>query len=109
MLAATVATASCWRARPASTCSSSMTGGLAPLHDQTRRDLLELLDDRHQTRSTIVTSQLPLEHWHGYLGAPTLADAILDRLVHDSYRFALRGESLRKRAAKTLTSTALAD
>jgi DNA replication protein DnaC len=74
--------------------------GLAALSDENRRDLLELLEDRHERRATIVTSQLPLEHWHEALGDPTLADAILDRLVHNAYKIALHGDSLRKRSAK---------
>jgi DNA replication protein DnaC len=73
--------------------------GLAPLNDEQRRDLLEILDDRFNARSTLVTSQLPITHWHDYLADPTLADAILDRLVHCAYKLALSGESLRKRAA----------
>ena len=71
-----------------------------------RRDLLELLDDRHGQRSTLVTSQLPVEHWHEVIGDPTLADAILDRLVHNAYRITLKGESMRKRRARKLTATA---
>jgi DNA replication protein DnaC len=74
--------------------------GLAALSDENRRDLLELLEDRHDRRATIVTSQLPVEHWHEALGDPTLADAILDRLVHNAYKIPLRGESMRKRQAK---------
>jgi DNA replication protein DnaC len=74
--------------------------GLAALSDENRRDLLELLEDRHDRRATIVTSQLPVEHWHEALGDPTLADAILDRLVHNAYKMALHGDSLRKRSAK---------
>jgi DNA replication protein DnaC len=74
--------------------------GLAALSDENRRDLLELLEDRHERRATIVTSQLPVEHWHEALGDPTLADAILDRLVHNAYKIALHGDSLRKRTAK---------
>ena len=74
--------------------------GLAPLQDEHRRDLLEILDDRFNTRSTLVTSQLPIEHWHDYLGDPTLADAILDRLVHNAYRIQLTGESMRKQRAQ---------
>ena len=70
--------------------------GLAPLHPEHRRDLLELLDDRHGQRSTVVTSQLPIDQWHTYLGDPTLADAILDRLIHNAYRIHLKGQSLRK-------------
>jgi DNA replication protein DnaC len=76
---------------------------LSPLGADGRRDLLEILDDRHQLRSTLVTSQLPVNQWHDYIGDPTLADAILDRLIHASYRIALKGESLRKRHAPTLT------
>ncbi len=59
-------------------------------------DLLEILDDRYEKSSTIITSQLEIEHWHGYLGDPTVADAILDRLVHNAYRLVLKGESRRK-------------
>lgn len=70
--------------------------GLAPLDDERRRDLLEILDERYQTRSTMVASQLPVTHWHEVLGHPTLADAILDRLVHHAHPLALTGESLRK-------------
>ena len=80
--------------------------GLAHLDTEARRDLLELLDDRHGHRSTLVTSQLPVEHWHEIIGDPTLADAILDRLVHNAYRITLKGESMRKRKAKKLTATA---
>lgn len=70
--------------------------GLAPLTDSVRRDLLEILDDRYDRRSTLITSQIPIEQWHAYLQDPTLADAILDRLIHNSYRLALKGESMRK-------------
>ena len=79
--------------------------GLAKLTAEQRRDLLELLDDRHGNRSTIVTSQLPVDHWHEIIGDPTLADAILDRLVHNAYRINLKGESLRKRHAKLTPTT----
>ncbi len=58
-----------------------------------RRDLLEIMEDRHGRRSTMVTSQLPVEHWHEVIGDPTLADAILDRLVHNAHRLVLKGES----------------
>lgn len=74
--------------------------GLAKLTAAQRRDLLEVLDDRHNRKSTLVTSQLPVEHWHKIIGDPTLADAILDRLVHNAYRIPLQGESMRKHAAK---------
>jgi DNA replication protein DnaC len=70
--------------------------GLTPLDQAARSDLLELLDDRVGTRSTVVTSQLPVKHWHAYLADPTLADAILDRLVHQAHKLDLKGESLRK-------------
>jgi len=79
--------------------------GLAKFTAEQRRDLLELLDDRHGNRSTLVTSQVPVEHWHEVIGDHTLADAILDRLVHCAYRINLKGESMRKRRA-TLTTTA---
>lgn len=71
--------------------------GLAQPDDETRRDLLEILDDRFNKRSTIVTGQLPVAKWHDYLGDPTLADAILDRLVHNAYKIELKGDSMRKR------------
>ncbi|OZB07149.1 MAG: AAA family ATPase [Marinobacter sp. 34-60-7] len=79
--------------------------GLVKLSAENRRDLLEVLEDRHGRRSTIATSQLPIEEWHGVIGDATLADAILDRLVHNAYKINLRGESMRKRQAK-LTDTA---
>ena len=74
--------------------------GLAPLADADRRELLELLEDRHDLRSTLVTSQLPVYTWHDAIDHPTLADAILDRLVHNAYRVALRGESMRRQSAR---------
>ena len=74
--------------------------GLAPFSDEHRRDLLEIIEDRHDCRATLVTSQLPVEHWHEALGDPTLADAILDRLVHHAYKITLQGESMRKREAR---------
>jgi DNA replication protein DnaC len=76
--------------------------GLAPFSDADRRELLEILEDRHETRSTLVTSQLPVGKWHEALDHPTLADAILDRLVHNAYQLALRGESMRKKAARNV-------
>ena len=74
--------------------------GLSSMTADQRRDLLEILEDRHGRGSTIVTSQLPIEHWHDIVGDPTIADAILDRLVHNAHRLTLKGESLRKAAAK---------
>jgi DNA replication protein DnaC len=73
--------------------------GLATLSDENRRDVLELLEDRHGRSATIVTSQFPVEHWHEAIGNPTLADAILDRLLHNAYKIILRGDSMRKRHA----------
>jgi DNA replication protein DnaC len=70
--------------------------GLAAVRDGHRHDLLELLDDRDGTRSTVITSQLPRERWHDYLGDPTVADAILDRVVHRAHPIALTGPSRRK-------------
>jgi len=78
--------------------------GLQPLTAAQAADLLEVIEDRHGRRSTIVTSQLPVGHWHESLGEPTIADAILDRLVHGAYRIELRGESLRRRNGATAGS-----
>ena len=74
--------------------------GLSKLTAEQRRDLLEILEDRYDAKSTLVTSQLPVDQWHGVIGDATLADAILDRLVHNAYRINLDGESLRKTTAK---------
>lgn len=73
--------------------------GLSTLNQEQRHDLLEILEDRHGLRSTLVTSQLPVKHWHERIGDPTLADAILDRLVHNAHRLELKGESMRKKKA----------
>jgi DNA replication protein DnaC len=70
--------------------------GLEPLDAQARHDLLEILEERYGRRSTIVTSQLPVESWHAVIGDPTYADAILDRLVHNAQRLNLSGDSLRR-------------
>ena len=69
-----------------------------PLEDLERRLFLEICDDRYRRRSTVLTSQLPVSKWHKQIGDPTVADSILDRLVHHAYRFELSGESLRKQA-----------
>jgi DNA replication protein DnaC len=69
---------------------------LVPRQEAERRDLLEVLEDRYGTRATIVTSQLPPSHWHEAIGDPTLADAICDRLLHNSHRLMLKGPSRRK-------------
>lgn len=71
--------------------------GLEPLDAAARHDLLEILEDRYGRRSTIITSQIPVEHWHQLIGDPTYADAILDRLVHNATRIDLAGDSLRKK------------
>lgn len=70
--------------------------GLAPMGDHERRDLLEIIEDRHGLTSTIVVSQLPIESWHDNIGDPTIADAILDRLIHNAHKLSLNGESMRK-------------
>ena len=72
--------------------------GQTPMTDPQRRDLLEILEDRYGKHSTIVTSQLPVTAWHEAIGDPTLADAILDRLVHNAHKIELKGDSLRKSA-----------
>ena len=69
-----------------------------------QRDVLEILDDRFNLKSTIVASQLPISHWHEYLGEATLADAILDRLVHNAYKIQLKGESMRKKKSPLTTN-----
>ena len=74
--------------------------GLSVLTAAERRDLLEILDDRHGRASTVITSQVPVDTWHEVIGDPTLADAILDRLVHNAHRLQLTGESMRKRSAR---------
>jgi DNA replication protein DnaC len=73
--------------------------GLAALEDRERRDFLEILEDRHNAASTIITSQLPIKQWHELIGDPTLADAICDRIVHNAHKIALKGESVRKMTA----------
>lgn len=70
---------------------------MTPLAETERRDLLEICDDRYQTRSIILTSQVPVQNWHAQIGDPTVADSILDRLVHHAQRIDLKGESMRKK------------
>jgi len=70
--------------------------GLAPMNAQERRDLLEVIEDRQGLASTIVAAQLPIEEWHAKIRDPTIADAILDRLIHNAYKINLKGESMRK-------------
>ena len=70
---------------------------MSAMDSQTRADLLEIIDDRASHRATIITSQLPIEHWHGWIGDQTMADAMLDRLMQNHHRFTLTGESMRKK------------
>lgn len=77
--------------------------GLTPLADCNVRDLLEILEDRYDKQSTLISSQLPLDQWYAYLGDKTVADALLDRLVHNAYKLNLNGESIRK--AKSIKTT----
>jgi DNA replication protein DnaC len=78
---------------------------LRPLTAEQAADLLEVIEDRYQLRSTIVTSQLPVSEWHSSLGEPTIADAILDRLIHNAHRIELRGDSLRRLQEPALAAT----
>lgn len=73
---------------------------LEPLQQNDRQDLLEIVEDRHLLKSMLMTSQLPTKHWHDYIGVPTLADAILDRLLHNTHHLSLTGESMRKNDLK---------
>jgi DNA replication protein DnaC len=73
---------------------------MAPLSEPERRDFWEICEDRYQVRSTILTSQLPVSRWHEQIGDPTLADGILDRLVHNAHRIEMRGDSMRKNRPK---------
>lgn len=70
--------------------------GLEPLSQSQKNDLLEIMEDRHNSKSTIFTSQLPITQWHEFISDPTLADAILDRLLHNAHKLPLKGESMRK-------------
>jgi DNA replication protein DnaC len=71
--------------------------GTALLADEERRDLFEVIEDRYDRGSTLISAQVPIEHWHETIGDPTLADAILDRLIHNAHTITLKGESMRKR------------
>ena len=77
---------------------------MAPLAENERRDFWEICEDRYQTRSTILTSQLPVARWHEQIGDPTSADGILDRLVHNAHRIEMRGDSMRKKRGPQQTS-----
>lgn len=83
--------------------------GLAPLGDRERRDLLEIIEDRTGRRATLVTSQVPIDHWHDLIGDATFGDAILDRLVHHAHRITLTGGSLRKLQPATTTPATSTD
>jgi len=74
--------------------------GLAKFNDKERRDILEVLEDRHGITSTIIASQIPTDKWHDAIGDPTIADAVLDRLVHNAHLIAMKGESMRKLLSK---------
>ena len=78
--------------------------GLEPLGPEQRRDLLEIVEERYGRGATLITSQISVDRWHDLIGEPTLADAILDRIVHNAHRLQLRGESLRKKARQTLAA-----
>ena len=77
--------------------------GLEPLDAAARHDLLEILEERYGRRSTIITSQIPIDKWHDLIGDPTYADAILDRIVHNAHRINLTGHSLRRSRASKAT------
>lgn len=78
--------------------------GIQKMTTPQRNDLMEVIEDRHGLRATLIAGQLPVEHWHEYIGEATLADAILDRLLHNAHRLPLKGESLRKRHQDNLDS-----
>ena len=77
---------------------------MAPMQESERRDFWEICEERYQTRSTILTSQVPVVQWHEQIGDATIADGILDRLVHNAHRIELHGESMRKTRAKKTES-----
>jgi DNA replication protein DnaC len=79
--------------------------GIQPLDQQARSSLLDIIEDRHGKRSTIITAQLPVKQWYDVIGEKTVADAILDRLVHNAQRVELKGESLRRKWSKKQTET----
>jgi DNA replication protein DnaC len=78
--------------------------GLEPLGPEQRRDMLEIVEDRYGRGATLITSQLPVDRWHDLIGDPTLADAILDRIIHNAHRIQLRGESMRRNKAREAVS-----
>ena len=76
--------------------------GLKPLDNVNRHTLMEIMEDRHSKKSTIIATQLPIQQWHEIIGENTVADAILDRLVHNAHRIVLKGESMRRKKSKTI-------
>ena len=86
----------CWTRSPAPIVLLVDDFAMTPLNDSERRSFLEICDDRYGRRSTVLTSQLPVPSWHAQIGDPTIADSILDRLVHNAYRIEMNGESMRK-------------
>ena len=78
--------------------------GIDVLKREQRNDLLEVLEDRHQLNSTLITSQLPVDQWHAFIGEATIADAIVDRLIHHAHHIKLKGESMRRKKSKTTNS-----
>lgn len=77
--------------------------GIQPFDQQSRASLLEIIEDRHGKHATIITSQLPVKQWYEIIGEKTVADAILDRIVHNAHRIELKGESLRRKWNKRIT------
>lgn len=77
--------------------------GVAPITNRGRQDLLEVIDDRVPSSSVLITSQMPIESWHEYLSEPTVADAILDRIIHSAHKIAVSGESMRRVGARKKT------
>jgi len=80
--------------------------GTHRLTDQQRLDLLEIFEERYRRKSTLITAQLPVAQWHDMIGEPTIADAILDRIIHNAHRIALEGDSMRKQKTPTLLTSA---
>jgi DNA replication protein DnaC len=80
--------------------------GTHALTDQQRLDLLEIFEERYRRKSTLITAQLPVARWHDMIGEPTIADAILDRIVHNSHRFSLEGDSMRNQKPRPLLTEA---
>ncbi len=101
----TAATPSRWVVGQKPAYSQLDDWGLGSLNAEQRRYLLEILEDRPRSSSTIVTSQILIEKWHDVIGAPTLADASMDRLVHGAYKCKLDGESMRKHKAQLTNNT----